>query len=60
MFVGCLNLTHTKWAHKMDFPALDWPIAGFPKCRYPLESHLQYNQAEENRSLSEVDLHILT
>jgi len=51
---SALNCTHTKWAHRLDFPAFDWPIAEFPQLKYPLESHTQENRQEEIRSLQSV------
>ncbi|KAI0237730.1 4-aminobutyrate aminotransferase, mitochondrial, partial [Lamellibrachia satsuma] len=52
--MGCLNATHSKWMHKVDFPALDWPSAPFPKYRYPVEEHWGNNCAEDVKSISEV------
>ena len=51
---GALSLTHAKWYVKLDFPAVDWPIAPFPQMRYPLEEFVRENHAEEQRCLEEV------
>ena len=51
---GCLSTTHSKPVHKLDFPAFDWPIARFPKLKYPLEAHQAHNDAEEAKCLDEV------
>jgi len=51
---AALSATHSKWQHKMDFPQADWPIVNFPRYRYPVESHLAENRAEDAKSLLEV------
>lgn len=51
---GCLSTTHSKAVHKLDFPAFDWPIAPFPKLKYPLESFKKENAEEEARCLAAV------
>jgi len=53
--LGCLSTTHSKAIHKLDIPAFDWPIAPFPRLRYPLEANAEYNAAEEARCLHEVE-----
>ncbi|CAI5710865.1 unnamed protein product [Hyaloperonospora brassicae] len=53
--LGCLSTTHSKALHKVDVPAFDWPVAPFPKLRYPLEVHQAANEAEEARCLDEVE-----
>ena len=52
--LGCLSTTHSKPIHKLDIPAFDWPIAPFPKLKYPLEDHVTENKAEEQRCLDRV------
>ena len=52
---ACLSLTHTKWIHKLDFPAFDWPKCRFPKLKYPLDAHAEENALEEERCLEEVE-----
>ncbi|KAG6579934.1 4-aminobutyrate aminotransferase [Phytophthora cinnamomi] len=41
--------------HKVDVPAFDWPVAPFPKLRYPLDVHHAANEAEDARCLAEVE-----
>ncbi|KAE8882086.1 4-aminobutyrate aminotransferase [Phytophthora fragariae] len=53
--LGCLSTTHSKAIHKVDVPAFDWPVAPFPKLRYPLDIHQAANEAEEARCLAEVE-----
>jgi len=53
--MGALAMSHAKWFHKLDFPVPDWPIAPFPKLRYPLEENVRENQREEARCLEEVE-----
>ncbi|KAF3818948.1 hypothetical protein GH733_012365 [Mirounga leonina] len=59
--MGCLATTHSKAIHKIDIPSFDWPIAPFPRLKYPLEEFVKENQQEEARCLEEVTLlHLLT
>ena len=34
---------------------MDWPIASFPRYKYPLEDHVSENQEEDRRCLAEVE-----
>lgn len=52
--MGALGITHSKWIHKLDFPTSDWPMATFPKLKYPLHENERENMEIENRSLDEV------
>lgn len=49
--MGALAVTHTKWVHKLDFPQPDWPVADFPRLRYPLDQFTRENEQEEQRCL---------
>uniref|UniRef100_A0A8D1DNT8 Uncharacterized protein n=1 Tax=Sus scrofa TaxID=9823 RepID=A0A8D1DNT8_PIG len=51
--MGCLATTHSKAIHKIDIPSFDWPIAPFPRLKYPLEDFVKENQQEEARCLEE-------
>uniref|UniRef100_A0ABI7WPI0 Uncharacterized protein n=1 Tax=Felis catus TaxID=9685 RepID=A0ABI7WPI0_FELCA len=53
--LGCLATTHSKAIHKIDIPSFDWPIAPFPRLKYPLEDFVKENQQEEARCLEEVE-----
>merc|ERR1712057_133737 len=53
--LGALTCTHSKEIHKIDVPAFDWPTAPFPRLRYPLAENSDYNKAEEQRCLDEVN-----
>lgn len=53
--LGCLSTTHSKYIHKIDIPSFDWPIASFPKYRYPLEENVRENAQEDARCLAEVE-----
>lgn len=53
---GCLATTHSKSIHKLDIPTFDWPIAPFPKLKYPLEEFARENAQEEARCLEEVGI----
>ena len=50
--IGCLSTTHSKAIHKLDIPSLDWPIASFPRYKYPLEDHAAENQKEDSKCLA--------
>jgi len=52
--LGALTCTHSKSIHKIDVPAFDWPVAAFPRLRYPLEENAEHNAAEEERCIQEV------
>ncbi|EAT32874.1 AAEL014886-PA [Aedes aegypti] len=53
--LGTLSTTHSKYIHKIDIPSFDWPIAPFPKYRYPLEENVRENAQEDARCLAEVE-----
>lgn len=53
--LGALATTHSKAIHKIDVPSFDWPIASFPKYKYPLEENVRENKAEDERCLAEVE-----
>lgn len=53
--LGCLATTHSKAIHKLDVPSFDWPIAAFPKYKYPLEENARENKAEDERCLAQVE-----
>ncbi|XP_033326454.1 4-aminobutyrate aminotransferase isoform X1 [Megalopta genalis] len=53
--LGTLSTTHSKYIHKMDIPAFDWPIASFPQYKYPLNDHVRENEQEDQRCLAEVE-----
>lgn len=36
-------------------PAFDWPIADFPRYKYPLEQNADFNLSEDKRCLSMVE-----
>lgn len=44
----------SKAIHKVDIPAFDWPIAQFPRYKYPLAKHEQHNRREDEASLADV------
>jgi len=54
--LGVLSTTHSKPIHKLDVPSFDWPIASFPKYKYPLDEFLRENEEEDGRCLAEVIL----
>lgn len=52
--LGALSCTHSKAIHKLDVPAFDWPIAKFPRYKYPLEENERENQEEDQKCLAYV------
>ncbi|KAH6986422.1 aminotransferase class-III-domain-containing protein [Ilyonectria sp. MPI-CAGE-AT-0026] len=52
---GSLTTTRSKFIHKIDIPAFDWPAAPFPKLMYPLEDFAAENKLEEERCLQETE-----
>lgn len=52
---GALSCTHSKPIHKLDVPAFDWPIAKFPRYKYPLEENQRENKEEDQRCLAKVE-----
>ncbi|KAG7209133.1 hypothetical protein KM043_015277 [Ampulex compressa] len=53
--LGSLSTTHSKYIHKIDVPAFDWPIASFPQYKYPLSENIRENQEEDKRCLAQVE-----
>ncbi|XP_065833264.1 4-aminobutyrate aminotransferase, mitochondrial-like [Oscarella lobularis] len=51
---GALSATRSKYLHKLDLPAFDWPAAPFPQLKYPLDEHEQENRREEMSCLDAV------
>ena len=51
--IGSLSTTHSKPIHKLDVPALDWPIASFPRYKYPLEENVEYNKKQDDLCLKD-------
>jgi 4-aminobutyrate aminotransferase/(S)-3-amino-2-methylpropionate transaminase len=52
--LGCLATTHSKAIHKLDIPSFDWPIANFPRYKYPLEENVEYNKKQDEDCLKNV------
>eukprot|EP00939_MAST-03C_sp_MAST-3C-sp1_P001654 g1654.t1 len=53
--LGALAATRSKAIHKLDVASFDWPVAPFPKLKYPLAENVEANEAEEKRCLEAVD-----
>lgn len=53
--LGALSTTHSKAIHKLDIPSFDWPIANFPRYKYPLAENKRDNAAEDRSCLAEVE-----
>jgi len=52
--LGALSTTHSKPIHKLDFPSFDWPIANFPRYKYPLESNVAYNNEQDKSCIQNI------
>ncbi|CAF0985876.1 unnamed protein product [Rotaria sordida] len=52
---GALACTHSKPIHKLDIPSFDWPIAPFPRYKYPLEENQRENQKDDERCLARIE-----
>nr|NVI72034.1 putative 4-aminobutyrate aminotransferase, mitochondrial-like protein [Cucujiformia] len=52
---GALSTTHSKAIHKLDIPSFDWPIAHFPRYKYPLEDNRKENDTEDAKCLAEIE-----
>lgn len=53
--LGALSCTHSKAIHKLDIPSFDWPIAQFPKYKYPLEDNKIENEHIDKACLAEIE-----
>ncbi|CAG9585485.1 unnamed protein product [Danaus chrysippus] len=51
---GALSTTRSKPIHKLDCPAFDWPVAPFPRYKYPLEENQRENDKEDEKCLEQV------
>ncbi|CAI4232902.1 unnamed protein product [Auanema sp. JU1783] len=50
-----LSVTRSKAVHKVDIPAHDWPIAKFPRYKYPLADNKAYNDQQDKECLKDVE-----
>lgn len=53
--LGALATTHSKAIHKIDIPSFDWPVAHFPRYKYPLGENAKHNKEEDKKCLDEVE-----
>lgn len=53
--LAALSITRSKAVHKVDIPAFQWPVADFPRYKYPLEKNVEYNMKQDQDSLSMVE-----
>ena len=51
---GALSCTHSKPIHKLDVPAFDWPIATYPKYKFPLNENTTHNEEVDRKCLGEI------
>jgi 4-aminobutyrate aminotransferase / (S)-3-amino-2-methylpropionate transaminase len=60
--LGSLSATRSKPIHKVDIPAFKWPVARFPRLKYPLDdpANIVSNRLEEQSCLQEVETIIKT
>ncbi|XP_041362444.1 4-aminobutyrate aminotransferase, mitochondrial-like isoform X2 [Gigantopelta aegis] len=50
--IGALAITHSRPVHKLDVPQPDWPMAPFPRLKYPLDEFARENRKEEDMCLA--------
>jgi len=50
-----LSTTRSRPMHKVDVPQFDWPMAPFPRLKYPLKKFEKENKAEEERCIKELE-----
>lgn len=53
--LAMLSVTRSKPIHKVDIPAFNWPVARFPRYKYPLEDNVKYNLQEDKNCLANVE-----
>ncbi|KAI6170541.1 4-aminobutyrate aminotransferase, mitochondrial [Aphelenchoides bicaudatus] len=53
--LAMLSVTRSKGIHKVDIPAFDWPIANFPRYKYPLKEHETFNKQQDKTCLNDVE-----
>lgn len=53
--LGALSCTHSKAIHKLDVPAFDWPVADFPRYKYPLEDNNTENSKIDQACLDKIE-----
>ncbi|KAG9508694.1 4-aminobutyrate aminotransferase, mitochondrial, partial [Fragariocoptes setiger] len=53
--MGALSCTHSKAIHKLDVPAFDWPIAPFPRYKYPLGENKRENEQIDRKCLERIE-----
>lgn len=53
--MGALSCTHSKSIHKLDVPAFDWPIATYPKYKYPLDENQRENEQIDKKCLEYIE-----
>jgi 4-aminobutyrate aminotransferase/(S)-3-amino-2-methylpropionate transaminase len=56
--LAMLSVTRSKPIHKVDIPAFNWPIANFPRYKYPLKEHADYNKQQDYDCLGDVEMKI--
>ncbi|CAJ0582839.1 unnamed protein product, partial [Mesorhabditis spiculigera] len=54
-----LSVTRSKAIHKVDIPAFDWPIAKFPRYKYPLDQNVDYNKKQDQECIADIEAKIL-
>ncbi|KAJ1658253.1 4-aminobutyrate transaminase, partial [Dispira simplex] len=53
--LGSLSIKCSKAIHTLDIPAFPWPMAPFPKFKYPLDKHAEDNGTEEQCCLIKLE-----
>lgn len=53
-FLKFIFIFRSKAIHKVDIPAFNWPIANFPRYKYPLHCNESYNKKQDEDCLKNV------
>uniref|UniRef100_A0A0N5AX20 (S)-3-amino-2-methylpropionate transaminase n=1 Tax=Syphacia muris TaxID=451379 RepID=A0A0N5AX20_9BILA len=53
--LAMLSVTRSKPIHKVDMPAFNWPVAKYPRYRYPLADNVDYNRKQDSDCLKSVE-----
>ncbi|VEN62234.1 unnamed protein product [Callosobruchus maculatus] len=53
--LGAMSASHSNALSKVDIPAFDWPMAEFPKYKYPLDHFESLNKGQDEKCLAQIE-----
>nr|CAH7737122.1 unnamed protein product [Callosobruchus chinensis] len=53
--LGAMSASHSNAMSKVDIPAFDWPMADFPKYKYPLDHFESLNKGQDEKCLAQIE-----